>query len=71
VVEEFTDLRENEGAVQLMVKWRGFAEVANTWKDYQIMQHDVPIMFKDFISEMKTAGTPRQRAVAARLYGSH
>jgi hypothetical protein len=70
VVEYVTDLREHEGAVQLMVKWRGFAEVENTWEDYQIMQHDVPIMLKDFILEMKTAGTPRQRAMAAKLDGS-
>jgi hypothetical protein len=34
------------------------------------MQHDVPIMLKDFILEMKTAGTPRQRAMAAKLDGS-
>jgi hypothetical protein len=70
VVEEFTDLREHEGAIQLMAKWRGFAEVENTWEDYQVMQHDVPVMVKEFITEMKTAGTPRQRAMAAKLDGS-
>jgi hypothetical protein len=70
VVEWFTDVREYEGILQLMAKWKGFGEVENTWEDLEIMRHDVPEMVKDFITEMKDTGTPRQRALAAALEGS-
>jgi hypothetical protein len=70
VVERFTDVREYEGVLQLMAKWKGFGEVENTWEDLEIMRHDVPEMVKDFVTEMKYTGTPRQRALAAALEGS-
>jgi hypothetical protein len=53
-----------------MAKWRGFPKVENTWTDYQVMQHDVSVMVKKFITETTAAGTPRQRAMAVKLDGS-
>jgi hypothetical protein len=69
-VERFTDIREHEGVLQLMAKWKGFGEVENTWEGLEIMRHDVPEMVRDFIMEMKDTGTPRQRALADASEGS-
>jgi hypothetical protein len=69
VVEQFTDIREYVGVLPLMAKWRGFGEVESTWEDLEIMRHDVPVMVKDFVMEMKDIGTPRQRALDAALEG--
>jgi hypothetical protein len=52
-----------------MAKWKGFGDVEITWEDLSIMRHDVPVMVKDFVMEMKHIGNPRQRALAAALEG--
>jgi hypothetical protein len=56
VVERFPDALEHKSVLQLMAKWKGFGKVENTWADLEIMRHDVPVMVKDFVIEMKDTG---------------
>jgi hypothetical protein len=64
VVERFTDIREHEGVLQLMAKWKGFGEVENTWEGLEIMRHDVPQNGQGFYHGDKRHGDPE--AASAR-----
>ena len=67
VIEQFEDLRETNGQVECLVKWKGFDENENDWLTAELLQEDVPELYKEYLSDVEKNGTKRQRDIANRL----
>ncbi len=67
IVEEFTGIRRKGTEFELRVKWRGFPEDESDWTSLSTLQEDVPDMVRDYIAELRTSGTPRERKLAASI----
>ena len=67
VVESITDIRRNRGIVELQVKWRGFTEDESDWVPISSLREDVPELVTEYLEELPSSGTKRQRSIAASL----
>jgi len=61
IVEAILDIRSSAGVTELQVQWRGFDDEDPTWVPINELSEDIPAMVSDFISEIKSSGTSRQR----------
>lgn len=56
-----------DGKVYCEVKRRGFEDTENDWQSLDLLKEDVPEFLSEFISDIKTSGTKRQRNLAKTL----
>ena len=67
MIEQFEDLRETNGQVECLVKWKGFHENENDWLTAELLQEDVPELYKEYLSDVANNGMKRQRDISNRL----
>lgn len=67
VIEDFEDIRERSGVIEIAVKWMGFDKSENDWVEFSTLREDVPEMLEDFITSIRSHGTPRQRKIASSI----
>lgn len=67
VIETIEDIRLIDGLVECRVKWKGFETIENDWLPIDILKEDVPELFNEFLVDMSTTGTKRQRELAKSL----
>lgn len=65
--EEFRDIRNLSGNIELLVKWRGFSEDKLDWVDATTLREDVPDLLAEYKAEVSENGTKRQRQLASSL----
>lgn len=64
-VVEFQDIRLRKGKVELLVKWKQFSDEESALESFETMREDVPKLVEEFLQELKSAGTKRQKRIAA------
>ena len=67
VIESFDDIREKNGQIECLVKWKGFEESENDWLTAELLQEDVPDLYREYLKDLAKSGTTRQREIANRL----
>ena len=67
VVEKFLDLRERRGRVEVRVQWKGFEDEDPAGEDIGAIRNDVPILLSEFLGEIQTNGTARQKRIASKV----
>jgi hypothetical protein len=48
-VERLLDLRKDQGRLELLVSWKGFEDVDNSWEPASQLIQDVPHLCRDFV----------------------
>lgn len=61
IVERFEGVRELDGEIQVKVRYCGFSDVEPAWVRFGIFKEDVPGLLKEYLEEMNSTGSPRQR----------
>lgn len=67
VIESFEDVRMTDGKAECLVKWRGFSNSENDWLTAELLEEDVPELYKEYLEDLARTGTKRQRTIAKRL----
>ena len=67
VFEEFTGIRHKWPNLELRVKWRGFLDDESDWTLLWSLQEDVPQIVEDYLSELRSSGSVRERKLAASI----
>lgn len=67
VIERFEDIRRNKGKAELLIKWKGFSDEENDWVSIETLREDVPTLLEDFLSDIRSNGTQRQRNIVSSL----
>lgn len=65
-IEKFLDLRERRGRVEVRVQWKGFEDEDPAWENIDAIRNDVPILLSEFLGEIQTNGTARQKRIASK-----
>lgn len=66
-VDQFCDLRNNAGKVEVLVQWKGFDETDQDWVDIDSLRQDVPEMLQEFLDNVNNTGSQRQRRIVKTL----
>lgn len=66
-MKEIIDIRINAGEAELLVKWIGFDDEEPGWKNLCKIREDVPVLVQEFLTDIKTSGTARQKHIAASV----
>jgi len=67
VIDEFSGIRKKGTDYELRVKWKGFPDAECDWTDLATLQEDVPGMVDEYITDLRTNGTPRERMLASNI----
>lgn len=67
VIDRFDDIRERQENVELLVKWKGFGEEESDWVEYASLKEDVPTLINEYLNEIASDGTQRQKNIVAKL----
>lgn len=67
VIDNFDDIREKDGQVECLVRWKGFSDEERDWVAYETLKEDVPDLIREFLDDTIKSGTKRQRQLATRL----
>lgn len=67
LVERFDDIRRKDGSVQILVNWKGFSENELDWVDLTLLKEDVPVFVPEFLYEIQSNETQRQRRLIHEL----
>eukprot|EP00737_Agarophyton_chilense_P000533 gb/GEZJ01000595.1/.p1 GENE.gb/GEZJ01000595.1/~~gb/GEZJ01000595.1/.p1 ORF type:complete len:370 (-),score=37.03 gb/GEZJ01000595.1/:420-1529(-) len=66
-VQEFTDIQQKHGNIQLLVKWKGFSESETGWVNLASLIMDVPELVREYLEEVKNSGTKRQSRISRTI----
>jgi hypothetical protein len=55
VVDHIRDIRNNAttGAPELLIHWKGYDDIHDTWEPFDVMQQDIPAMVSSFLKGCK------------------
>ena len=67
LVKEFLDIISRDCTVEFFTRWKGFGETENDCVSLGLMQEDVPEVAVEFLENIATTGTARQKRVAASV----
>lgn len=67
VIDKFEDIRQVDGSTQVYVKWKGFSDSENDWVSFDSLKEDVPALIDEYIQDLASNGTERQRSIASSI----
>ena len=64
VVESFQSIRKKDCLIEILVQWKGFDKNESNWVSITSLAEDVPDLLKEYINDLKSHGTQKERSMA-------
>ena len=66
-IEQFEDIREKDGQIECIAKRKGFDDNESGRLSAELLNEDVPDLYKEYLEELRKNGTNLQHDIANQL----